>query len=65
MKKNAIGRVLAYKEPVGKRISRLHIPAWILCFLLALVIWLSVTAFTTPSTNENGTTEQNTTQESA
>ena len=32
MKKHVIGRVPAHKEPVGKRISRLHIPARIFCF---------------------------------
>jgi len=43
MKKNAVGRVLAHKEPVGRRISSLHLPAWFLCLFLALVIWLAVT----------------------
>ena len=42
MKKNAVGRVLAHKVPVSRRISALHLPAWFLCLLLALVIWLLV-----------------------
>ena len=42
MKKNTIGRVPAHKEPVRSRISSWHIPARLLCFLLALLIWLLV-----------------------
>ena len=42
MKKNAVGHVLAHKEPVSRRISALHLPAWFLCLFLALVIWLVV-----------------------
>jgi hypothetical protein len=42
MKKNAVGRVLAHKEPVGRRIAALHLPAWFLCLFLALVIWLMI-----------------------
>ncbi len=65
MKKNAIGRVLAYKESVGTRISKLHIPARILCFLLALIIWLAVTAFTSSEPKNEQPAEQNTVQETA
>ncbi len=43
MKKNAVGRVLAYKEPVGRRLASWHLPAKFLCLLLAVVIWLMVT----------------------
>lgn len=43
MKKNAVGRVLAHKEPVGRRLASLHLPAKLLCLLLAIVIWLMVT----------------------
>ena len=43
MKKNAVGRILYQKEPVKRRISTLHIPARLLCLLLALLIWLVVT----------------------
>ena len=42
MKKNAVGHVLAHKEPVSRRIAALHLPAWFLCLFLALVIWLIV-----------------------
>ncbi len=42
MKKNVVGRVLAQKQPLRRRISALHIPAWLTCFLLAILIWLAV-----------------------
>ncbi len=59
MKKNAIGHVLMHKEPVKKRLAALHLPAWILCLLLALVIWLSIVNLNpvdTDSGNETDTT---------
>ncbi len=42
MKKNVVGRVLAQKQPIRRRISALHIPAWIICLLLSVLIWLAV-----------------------
>ena len=64
MKKNAVGRVLVHKEPVGKRISALHFPAWILCLLLALVIWLAVTNVSAISGDTDSTPETEVTCES-
>ena len=43
-KKNAVGRILYQKVPAKSRIASLHIPARIVCLLLALLIWLTVTA---------------------
>ena len=62
MKKHVIGRVPAHKEPVGTRISRLHIPARIFCLVLAIVLWLAISALTSPK-GEDMTPEQSTTQE--
>ncbi len=42
MKKNAIGRVPLHKEPVRRRLSSWHIPARLLCLLLAVIIWLAI-----------------------
>ena len=42
MKKNVVGHMVAQKESVGKRIRRLDILPFILCILLALVVWLAV-----------------------
>ncbi len=47
MKKNAVGRILYQKVPVKSRFASLHIPARIVCLLLALLIWLTVSALTT------------------
>ena len=44
MKKNAVGRILYQKVPVKGRLASWHIPARIVCLLLALLIWLTVTA---------------------
>ena len=44
MKKNAVGRILYQKAPAKGRIASLHIPARIVCLLLALLIWLTVSA---------------------
>ncbi len=44
MKKNVVGRVLYQKEPARGRLASLHIPARVLCLLLALIIWLTVSA---------------------
>ena len=44
MKKNAVGRILYQKVPVKSRLASLHIPARIICLLLALLIWLTVSA---------------------
>jgi len=44
MKKNAVGRILYQKVPVRSRLASWHIPARIVCLLLALLIWLTVTA---------------------
>lgn len=65
MKKHVIGRVPAHKEPVGKRISRLHIPARIFCFLLAVILWLAITALTKPSTPEEQPADQAPTEDLA
>ncbi len=42
MKKNAIGHMMAKKEPMGKRIRRLGILPMIVCLLVAFVLWLAV-----------------------
>ncbi|MBQ9785265.1 MAG: hypothetical protein IJW29_07170 [Clostridia bacterium] len=42
MKKNVIGRVPLHKEPVRRRLSSWHIPARLLCLLLAVLIWLAI-----------------------
>lgn len=44
MKKNAVGRILYQKVPVKGRLASWHVPARIVCLLLALLIWLTVTA---------------------
>lgn len=52
MKKNAVGRILYQKVPVKSKIASLHIPARIICLLLALLVWLIVSAL---GTNAQGT----------
>jgi hypothetical protein len=47
MKKNAVGRILYQKVPAKSRLASWHIPARIVCLLLALLVWLTVTAFST------------------
>ena len=42
MKKNAIGRVTLHKEPIRRTLSSWHIPAKLLCLLLAVIIWLAI-----------------------
>ncbi len=49
MKKNAIGRVALHKEPVRRTLSSWHIPAKLLCLLLAVVIWLAIVNLNTVS----------------
>lgn len=44
MKKNAVGRILYQKAPIKSRLASLHIPARIICLLLALLVWLTITA---------------------
>lgn len=44
MKKNAVGRILYQKDPVKSRLAALHIPARIVCLLLAILVWLTVSA---------------------
>jgi hypothetical protein len=44
VKKNAVGRILYQKIPAKSRIASWHIPARIICLLLSLLIWLTVTA---------------------
>lgn len=44
MKKNVVGRVLYQKVPAKGRLASLHIPARIVCLLLALLVWLMVSA---------------------
>lgn len=44
MKKNAVGRILYQKVPVKGKLESLHIPARIICLLLALLVWLTVSA---------------------
>ena len=44
MKKNAVGRILYQKVPVKSRLASWHIPARIICLLLALLVWLTVSA---------------------
>lgn len=53
MKKNAVGRILYQKVPVKSKLASLHIPARIVCILLALLIWLMVSAL---GANALGTT---------
>ena len=52
MKKYAIGRVPAYKEPVKSKISSWNIPARLLSLLLALLIWLLVSNFASAPKDE-------------
>ena len=47
MKKNAVGRILYQKVPAKSRLASWHIPARIVCLLLSLLIWLTVTALST------------------
>ena len=47
MKKNAVGRILYQKVPVKGRLESMHIPARIICLLLALLVWLTVSAIET------------------
>ena len=42
MKKNAVGHMVAAKEPVGTRLQRWHLVPKLLCLILALLIWLVV-----------------------
>ena len=51
MKKNAIGHMVAEKQPVSVKIRHWRILPKLLCLLLALVIWLVVTNLT--STDQN------------
>ena len=44
MKKNAVGRILYQKVPVKSRLASWHISARIICLLLALLVWLMVSA---------------------
>lgn len=44
MKKNTVGRILYQKVPVRSRIASWHIPARLICLLLALIVWLTVSA---------------------
>jgi hypothetical protein len=44
VKKNAVGRILYQKVPAKSRLASWHIPARIICLLLALLIWLTVSA---------------------
>lgn len=59
MKKNVVGRVLYQKVPVKGRLASLHIPARIVCLLLALLVWLTVSAleanaeFSAPAENSS------------
>ena len=64
MKKNAVGRVLAHKEPINRRISALHIPAWFFCLFLALIIWLAVANLNLTNDVENHEPETEMTGES-
>ena len=42
MKKNAIGHMVAAKQPVSEKIRHWRILLKLLCLLLALVIWLAI-----------------------
>ena len=42
MKKNVVGHMMAAKEPVAAKLRRWCILPRIICFLLALLIWLTV-----------------------
>ena len=42
MKKNIVGHMMASKEPVAAKLRRWCIFPRILCFLLALLIWLTI-----------------------
>jgi hypothetical protein len=44
VKKNAVGRILYQKVPVKSRIASWNLPARIICLLLALIVWLMVSA---------------------
>ena len=52
MKKNVVGTILASKEPPKKRWQRWHLPARLLCLLLALFLWLIVTNATSAEPKE-------------
>lgn len=58
MKKNAVGRVLAHKEPVKRRIAALHIPARLLCLLLAVIIWLAIVNLNSASADDTKNTDE-------
>ena len=45
MKKNAVGHMIATKEPVSAKIRHWNILPKLLCLLLALLIWLTVVNF--------------------
>ncbi len=63
MKRNAIGHMSASAVPVRPRLAALHLPARLLCLLLALVIWLMVydeSRNTPHESDEDGTTVQET-----
>ncbi len=55
MKKNVVGHMVAQKEPVGKRIRRLGIFPFIVCLLLALIVWLAVYEITDKPETESPT----------
>ena len=42
MKKNVVGHMMAAKEPVAAKLRRWCILPRIICFLLALLIWLTI-----------------------
>ena len=51
MKKNAVGHMVAAKEPVSTRVRRWNLFPKLLCLLLALLIWLVVVNFANPVDN--------------
>ncbi len=45
MKKNAVGHMVAAKEPITARVQRWNLFPKLLCLFLALLIWLVVVNF--------------------
>ena len=62
MKKNVVGHMMAAKEPVAAKLRRWCILPRIICFLLALLIWLTIvnleTRYEDEQTPESGETVQ-------
>ena len=57
MKKNAIGHMVAAKQPVSEKIRHWGILPKFLCLLLALVIWLAIDQIRSTEEQEGAPTE--------